>query len=342
MRTINWGIIGLGNIAYKFSKDFNKIENAKLLAVASKDNNKLKKFGEDFNIEKKFLFQNYQDLVFCNELDIIYIALPNSLHKKWALQAIKNNKHVLVEKPATINFSEAEEIRQSLKENSIFFSEAFMYRFHPQINSIIEMITIDKIGGLLSMESFFGINILSKKKFFFFDRKRKIDPNSRLFSKNLGGGCILDLGCYPSSFSLLIGSLIDEIKRNDLKLINVSKEVGATGVDIDSSAELLFPNGFSSKIYASFKKNLGNKSIIKGEKGSIIVNNTWLGGDIILCDNDNSEKIIHFDTDKNIYNYQIEEISKSLITESYRTNFPIMSLEETLTNMKIIDDWLNF
>ena len=254
MRTINWGIIGLGNIAYKFSKDFNKIENAKLLAVASKDNNKLKKFGEDFNIEKKFLFQNYQDLVFCNELDIIYIALPNSLHKKWALQAIKNNKHVLVEKPATINFSEAEEIRQSLKENSIFFSEAFMYRFHPQINSIIEMITNDKIGGLLSMESFFGINILSKKKFFFFDRKRKIDPNSRLFSKNLGGGCILDLGCYPSSFSLLIGSLIDEIKRNDLKLINVSKEVGATGVDIDSSAELLFPNGFSSKIYASFKK----------------------------------------------------------------------------------------
>ena len=73
---------------------------------------------------------------------------------------------------------------------------------------------------------------------------------------------------------------------------------------------MLFPNGFSSKIYASFKKNLGNKSIIKGEKGSIIVNNTWLGGDIILCDNDNKEKIIHFDTDKNIYNYQIEEITK--------------------------------
>ena len=104
------------------------------------------------------------------------------------------------------------------------------------------------------MESFFGINILSKKKFFFFDKKRKIDPKSRLFSKNLGGGCILDLGCYPSSFSLLIGSLINKMKGNDLKLINIYKEVGETGVDIHSSAELLFPDGFSSKIYGSFKK----------------------------------------------------------------------------------------
>ena len=89
-------------------------------------------------------------------------------------------------------------------------------------------------------------------------------------------------------------------------------------------------------------KNLGNKSIIKGEKGSIIVNNTWLGGDVILCDNDNGQQIIHFDTNKNIYNYQIEEINKNLIAGSDKTNFPIMSLEETLTNMKIIDNWLNF
>ena len=342
MKIVNWGIIGLGNIAYRFSKNFKKVENAKLLAVSSKDDKKLQKFGEEFDIEKKFLFKDYQDLVFCEDIDIIYIALPNSLHKKWALQAIENKKNVLVEKPATINFPDAKEIRNSLKKNSIFFSEAFMYRYHPQINSIIKMIKNGKIGRLLSMESCFGINVLSKKKLFFFEKKRKIDPTSRLFNKNLGGGCILDLGCYPSSFSLLIGSLINEIKINDLKLVNIFKEIGETGVDIHSSAELLFPSGFTSKIYASFKKNLGNKSIIKGEKGSIIVNNTWLGGDIILCDNDNSEQIIRFDQDKNIYRYQIEEINKNLINGSYETNFPIMSMEETLINMKIVDDWLNF
>jgi len=342
MKIINWGIIGLGNIAHKFSKDFDKIENAKLLAVASKEDSKLQKFSKEFNIEKKFLFKNYQDLINCDELDIIYIALPNSFHKKWALQAIENKKNVLLEKPFATNFSEALEISNSLKKNKIFFSEAFMYRYHPQIKTIIEIIKNGKIGRLLSMESYFGINILTKKKLFFFNKKRKIDPNSRLFNKNLGGGCILDLGCYPSSFSLLIGSLTNKIKDSDLKLTNVFKEIGETGVDINSSAELLFSDGFKSKIYASFKKNLGNKSIIKGEKGSVIVNNTWLGGDIIHCNDEGSKKIIRFGSDKNIYNYQIEEINKNLISGSIKTNFPIMSLEETLTNMKIIDNWINF
>ena len=81
MKKLNWGIIGLGNIAYNFSKAFNEIQNARLIAIASKENIKLKKFGEKFNIEKKFQFEKYQNLLNCNEVDIVYIALPNSLHK---------------------------------------------------------------------------------------------------------------------------------------------------------------------------------------------------------------------------------------------------------------------
>tara|TARA_B100001057_G_C22857077_1_gene953073 strand:+ start:127 stop:1155 length:1029 start_codon:yes stop_codon:yes gene_type:complete len=342
MRRINWGIIGLGNIANKFSKEFDKIGNAKLLAVASKNNYKLKNFGEYFNIEEKFLFKNYQDLINCNDLDIIYIALPNSLHKKWILKAIENKKNVLVEKPATINLSEAMEIKECLKDSKVLFTEAFMYRYHPQINSIIKIIENNKIGNLLSMESSFGINILSKKKFFFFNQKKKINSKSRLFDKQLGGGCILDLGCYPSSFSLLIGSLKNKLNENNFRLSKIFIERGETGVDIDCSAELEFQDGFKSKINSSFKRSLGNKSIIYGENGSIIVNNTWFGGDVILRTNGNAEKIINFETDKNIYNYQIEEISKILIDRLSKPNFPIVSLDETLSNMKIIDNWLNF
>ena len=135
MKKINWGIIGLGNIAHEFSKAFAETNNAKLLAISSKDKNKLKKFKQQFNIDSKFSFNNYQDLINCDEVDIVYIALPNSLHKQWILNAIKNKKNILVEKPATINFSEANEIKDNLKKTNIFFSEAFMYRYHPQIQS---------------------------------------------------------------------------------------------------------------------------------------------------------------------------------------------------------------
>ena len=342
MKKINWGIIGLGDIALKFSNAFNDIQNARLLAVASMDSNKLKTFGEKFEIKKKFQFEKYENLLNCNEVDIVYIALPNSLHKKWVLQALKRKKNVLVEKPAVMNFAEATEIKDYLNSNNLFFSEAFMYRYHPQINSVIDMIKKNKIGSLLSMESFFGVNILSKKKLFFFRKKKKINPKSRLFNKELGGGCILDLGCYPSSFSILISSIIGGISKDNFKINNIKTEIGETNVDIDSSAELLFQNGFKSKISASFKNNLGSGSVIHGENGTIILTNTWTGGDIILKTKKNNDQIIKHDQNKNVYTYQIKEISQRLLNGINSSSFPVMSLNETLTNMRVLDNWLNY
>jgi predicted dehydrogenase len=342
MNKINWGIIGLGDIALKFSNAFDKMQNARLVAVASMDGSKLKKFSERFNIKKEFQFDKYEDLLNCDEVDIVYIALPNSLHKGWVLQALKKKKNVLVEKPAVINFAEANEIKDYLNSTNLFFSEAFMYRYHPQINSVINIIKDNTIGNLLSMKSFFGVNILTKKKLYFFNKKKKIDPKSRLFNKELGGGCILDLGCYPSSFSLLIGSLVGNVSKDNLRLHNVVKQIGETEVDIDSSAELLFQGGFKSKIFASFKNNLGSGSVIIGEKGTIILNNTWTGGDIILKIKNNNDKIIKHDSNKNVYVYQINEISQRLLNGTNSSSFPVMSLNETLTNMKVVENWLNY
>ena len=89
MEKINWGILGLGEIAHKFSTSFLETTNAKLLAVASRNINKLKKFKEQFNIEPKYLFNSYEDLINCKEIDIVYIALPNSLHHDWIIKSIK-------------------------------------------------------------------------------------------------------------------------------------------------------------------------------------------------------------------------------------------------------------
>ena len=342
MKKLNWGIIGLGNIAYIFSNAFNEIENARLIAIASKDNKKLKKFSEKFNIEKKFQFEKYQNLLNCNEVDIVYIALPNTLHLDWILEALKCNKNVLVEKPAVTNFAEANEIKNYLGSSNLFFSEAFMYRYHPQIKLILDIIRNNEIGNLLSMKSFYGKDILTKKIFYFFNKKRKIDPKSRLFNRELGGGCILDLGCYTSSFSLLIGSLISKVNTDNLKLQNVVRQIGETGVDIESSAELSFQSGFKSKIFSSFKSNLGYSSIIKGEKGKKILNNTWAGGDIILKVTNNSNKIIEQDSNINIYSCQIKEISNRILNKMNSPSFPVMSINETIKNIKVVENWINY
>ena len=92
MEKLNWGIIGLGGIAQKFSEGFFDTPNAKLLAVASRNLEHLEKFKDQFNIEQKFSFNNYEDLINCKEIDIVYIALPNSFHHHWIVRSLKNKK----------------------------------------------------------------------------------------------------------------------------------------------------------------------------------------------------------------------------------------------------------
>ena len=216
-----------------------------------------------------------------------------------------------------------------------------MYRHLPQINLVLEMINNNDIGDIISMNSSFGVNILTKKKFFFFNKKKKINPFNRLFDKKLGGGCILDLGCYPISFSLLIGSLKEKLDKIDLKIENAQKEIGETNVDIDAYAKLSFSGGFFSQIAASFKNNLGSVSEIKGDKGLIKINNTWFGGDKIIKKKNNHNQIIDTKDYGNIYSYQIKNISKNISSNIFQPQYPGMSLNETLLNMKTLDEWLN-
>lgn len=339
MKQINWGIIGLGNIANTFSEGFLTVHNAKLLSIASHNSEKLKNFRVNSNIEKKFTFDNYSKLLNCKEIDIVYISLPHVFHYDLIVKSLENNKNVLVEKPAFLNLYQAN-ILSEFKKKNLFFTEGFMYRYLPQIKKIINIIKNNEIGKVNSMESSFGSNLLTKKKFIFFKKRKKIDPKSRLFNKELGGGCILDLGCYTSSFSLLIASILKNVNYKNFKISNVKKEMGETKVDIESEAVISFEGGFVSKIKSSFKNDLGGKSIIYGSEGKIIINNTWHGGSI-LKEIKNKTYEIKEKNIKSIYSHQIETVSQSLLDNLVQPYFPGISLEETLLNTKILEEWFN-
>ena len=115
MSQVKWGIIGLGNIASKFAEGFQYTKNAKLLAISSRSENKLITFKNKFQIDENFCFSNYESLLECKDLDIVYIALPHSFHHEWVIKSIEKGKNILVEKPATVNFSQMENIKNNLK-----------------------------------------------------------------------------------------------------------------------------------------------------------------------------------------------------------------------------------
>ena len=342
MKQVKWGIIGLGGIASKFADGFQFTKNARLFAISSKNENKLLEFKNKFQIDENYCFSNYDSLLECKDLDMVYIALPHSFHHEWVIKSIEKGKNILVEKPATVNFSQMENIKNNLKNKNIFFSEAFMYRYHPQIPKIVDLLKNKIIGNLISMESFFGFNALTKRKIFGIKFKKKPNKYNRLFSKELGGGAILDIGCYPVSFSIFVASLISKIDFNRIEVLNKKKEIGPTGVDMDSFAELNFGNNFKSKVSASLIKDLGKKTKIIGTKGELIIEDTWSPTNISLINvTGENKETIKIKCHNNVYAYEIDTLSTCILENKKEPNFPGMTINETLENMRILDKWLN-
>ena len=342
MKQVKWGIIGLGGIASKFADGFQFTKNARLFAISSKNENKLLEFKNKFQIDKNYCFSNYDSLLECKDLDMVYIALPHSFHHEWVIKSIEKGKNILVEKPATVNFSQMENIKNNLKNKNIFFSEAFMYRYHPQIPKIIDLLKNKIIGNLISMESFFGFDALARRKIFGIKFKKKPNKYNRLFSKELGGGAILDIGCYPVSFSIFVASLISKIDFNRIEVLNKKKEIGPTGVDMNSFAELNFENNFKSKVFASLIENLGNKTKIIGTKGELIIEDTWSPTNISLINvTGENKETIKIKCHNNVYAYEIDTLSTCILENKKEPNFPGMTINETFENMRILDKWLN-
>jgi len=341
MNQVNWGIIGLGAIAVQFAEGFKNISNAKLLSIASKHSDKLNKFKEDFKIDDNYCFNNYENLIGNKNIDIVYIALPTSLHYEWIIKCLDAGKKVLVEKPATMNAKEIKEIKNKYIDKAIFFNEAFMYMYHPQIIKVIETINQGEIGELISMESNYGVNILTKKNFFGFKKIKKLNKKNRIFNKELGGGVILDIGCYPVSLSSLIASQISSIDYDKVKVTNIKNYMRPNEVEIDAYMQLVFNNNFKSNVQASFTKKLGTKTSIFGKKGEIVIENTWLANPSTIIIKNDKVKTINFNSSSNIFSYEIEALSKCIIENKVKPDFPNLTIDDIIGNMKIIDNWKN-
>ena len=337
---VKWGIIGLGNIAHEFANSFYNTKKAKLIAIASKSKSKLSKFRANFNIENINCHNDYEKLLNNNKVDIVYIALPNSLHYEWTHKSLNFKKHILVEKPAFLNFQETKNIFNHKDFDKFFIGEGFMFRYHPQIMKTIELIKNNEIGHIISMESSFEKNLLTKKRFFGLFKSSKFNKKKRIFSESLGGGAILDHGSYTVSMSLLIASLIDGLNIENFDLLE-NKKKKIENIDVESSVKLIIDNKFQAKITASFSRDIGNSTTINGKNGKIIITNTWNPdeGEIIL-DND-KKKIFKLKNEKGIYSREIDEISNDILNNKKEASFPGTKKKDIYICSRILEKWIN-
>lgn len=223
---LRWGVIGCAQIATgSVMPAIMDSESGMITAVASRGLEKSSAVAAEFGIEKAY--GSYEELLADKDIDAVYIPLPNHLHREWVIRAAEAGKHVLCEKPIALNSKEAAEMVQACSAAGVHLAEAYMYRHHPRIAELREIIASGEIGQLRSIRGTFTYNDAT-------------DTSNIRFKSAWGGGSLYDIGCYPlSAARLLFGTEPEAVTVNAL----FSPE--HDNVDMMASGLVEFPNNLS-------------------------------------------------------------------------------------------------
>jgi predicted dehydrogenase len=191
-----------------------------ILAIVARDPRRAHRFAKKHNIPR--VHPTYAALLADHDIDAIYNPLPNSLHAKWTVRALKAGKHVLCEKPMASNAEEAQEMAAVARATGLVLSEAFAYRYHPLTARVKEIITSGEIGSVRHIAAQFSFLLPA--------------PNNIRFKYDLAGGALMDCGCYPVSLIRYIAEAEPSVEQAQARLF-------AAQVDHNMKAELSFADG---------------------------------------------------------------------------------------------------
>jgi predicted dehydrogenase len=223
MDKIRWGVLSTANFARRqMIPAMQKSQFGTVTAIASRDQARAKAFAAELGIEKAY--GSYQKLLGDEEIDAVYIPLPNHLHVPWSMRALKAGKHVLCEKPISLSAAEAEQLAGAAAAHpKLKVMEAFMYRHHPQWQIARQLVREGRVGRLRTIHTAFS---------YFND-----DPQNIRNQRDMGGGALMDIGCYPISMSRFI------YDAEPQRVLGHIERDSTTGVDRLTSAVLEFFQG---------------------------------------------------------------------------------------------------
>jgi predicted dehydrogenase/aryl-alcohol dehydrogenase-like predicted oxidoreductase len=329
---VGWGILGPGKIAKAFAEALATTTSGKLVAIASRNPAKP---GLADTFPGVRIHDGYQALLDDPEVEAVYIATPHPQHVEWAVRAAEAGKHVLCEKPIAVSRPEAEAMFAAARKAGTFLGEAFMYRFTPLTERMIELVRTKAIGDLRRIRSSIGF------------AARSLDPASRLFANDAAGGAILDLGCYPASIARLLAGAADGKPYIEPSEVAGTGVLGATGVDEWAMALLTFPTGVIADLNCSIMIDQDNLLRVEGTTGWFEVKDFWYAAgaksgvaEMTLHDRvgGGSQKI-RVEEPRYLYSYEADAVAEAI--RAGRTEFspPGMTAADSLGNMRVLDRW---
>jgi len=275
MEKVRWGIVSTGRITHQFVQDFQYVPNGEVVAVASRSQQSADAFAGKHGIPRAYA--GYQRLLEDPEVDAIYVATPHTMHFQNTIDAISAGKHVLCEKPFTVNPRESKALFQMAEQSTSFVMEAMWTYFLPAIQTAQQWVEQGRIGKLRQVKADFGYPLLP------------FDPNRRECNADLAGGCLLEMGIYPVALAWLF-------MQQDPANIRVVAHSAPNGVEDD--VVMMFDYGEQTEgavatLGTSFRSKLQNWAYIIGEEAYIAIPDFWHASECSLYHLD--ARIDHFE-----------------------------------------------
>jgi predicted dehydrogenase len=249
--SIRIGILGAASIVpMALTNPAKSVPEVQVLAISSRDLSRAYRFAKKHHIPR--VHQTYNALLADHDIDAIYNPLPNSLHAEWTIKALKAGKHVLCEKPFASNAEEAQAMALVARETGLVLSEAFAYRYHPLTARVKQIIDSGALGKIRHLDAEFSFLLPSH--------------NNIRFQFALGGGALMDAGCYPVS-------LIRYLAGAEPRVEQAEAHLNRPQVDQKMSADLSFEDGRTARVTCGLRSPKLFRSILRveGEAGSLSV-----------------------------------------------------------------------
>lgn len=243
--TVNWGFLGAGFVASRgLAPAVHQARGAHLYAVASRDEQR------SATLEPQLVHASYDALLADDDVDAVYISLSNSQHIEWVTKSLEAGKHVLCEKPLGLNAFETRAMFETAKQHGCLLIEAVWGRWHPRFARMVELVASGAIGSIDHIETSFTFT-------------SEMADNYRL-SPAMGGGALLDVGCYQAHawVALMNGA-------TDVSITDLTRVVGPTGIDLTTDVAVRINSTTTAHAVSSFALPSEQQFIVRGSEGQI-------------------------------------------------------------------------
>ncbi|HYG93894.1 MAG TPA: Gfo/Idh/MocA family oxidoreductase [Nocardioides sp.] len=311
--SLGWGIVATGGIAELMTRDL-LAHGHRVVAVGSRRPDAAEGFAARHGIERSH--GSYDELLADPGVDVVYVATPHPLHAENALSALAAGKHVLVEKPFTLNAPQARAVVREAAERNLVVMEAMWTRFLPHMRFVREVAASGRLGDVRSLHA---------------DHTQRLtdDPTHRLNDPALGGGALLDLGAYPVAFAHdVLGPVVD---------VAATATMRATGVDEAVSTTLRHRDGGLSTSFSSSTTRGPNVATVLGTEGRIDLEAVWYSPTTVVVRDDRGRELDRFDGRVSGRGMQYQAAELERVVTAGGTSSPLLPPEESVAVMETLD-----